>query len=494
MHESNTFAGWRTPLDAFRGREQRGREILESWRETHHEVAGFIRGICEGPGDEEHIHPTRMSHATPGGPVTVDAFATLTEELVGELQAAPKPDGMLLACHGAMVSEEYPDADGEIIRRVREALGPDVPLVVTLDFHANISQKMLDYSTALVVYRTNPHIDQAERGLTAARLLIGMIHGEVRPVQALAKPPMVWNILHQNTSRDPLRSIMQNAKQAGEPQNRNPVLVANVAAGYPYADVEEMGPSAVVVTDGDPELARREADRLAEQMWAARDRLRIDLPGPAAAVERAVAAERPVVLVDMGDNIGGGSPGDSTFLLEEIVRQKRERGALGAVVVLYDPEAAAACAAVGIGAEVRLEAGGKVDRMHGAPVGITGRVRSLHDGSFYEPEPRHGGATRWNQGLTAVVELPPYHPEPWRQALVVLNSRRTAPMSLHQLTSLGIRPEQSGILVVKAAIAYRAAYEPVAATIIEVDSPGVTAVNPRRFEYQHVRRPLWPLP
>jgi microcystin degradation protein MlrC len=189
------------------------------------------------------------------------------------------------------------------------------------------------------------------------------------------------------------------------------------------------------------------------------------------------------VIVEMGDNIGGGSPGDSTAILAELVRQ----GARRAVSVIYDPEAAQKCAAAGVGAIVELRVGGKTDDMHGAPVAISGRVRTLNDGRFLEPEARHGGVTHWDQGLTAVVELP-------TETLVVLNSVRTAPMSIHQLTSLGIRPEQQQILVVKAAIAYRAAYEPFAGEIVEADTPGVTAVNPLRFEYRHVRRPLWPLP
>jgi microcystin degradation protein MlrC len=219
-------------------------------------------------------------------------------------------------------------------------------------------------------------------------------------------------------------------------------------------------------------------------MWEAREKIRIDLPDAAAAVTRALEADRgPVVLVEMGDNIGGGSPGDGTFILRELLRQ----GAREAVCVLYDPDAARQCAAAGIGAELQVVVGGKTDGRHGAPAEIRGKVRSLHDGRFHEPEPRHGGQTEWDQGLTAVVELP-------TGTRVVLNSHRTAPMSLHQLTSLGLEPERARILVVKAAIAFRAAYEPIAQQIIEVDTPGVTAVNPLHFEYHHVRRPLWPLP
>jgi len=480
LHESNTFADTPTDLQAF-ARLHRGEEISRHWAETHHEMAGFLQGARECGWE---LCPTLMAGATPAGPVTAEAFETLTGELTaalaGALRQAGKLDGMLLACHGAMVSEQYPDGDGEIIRRVREALGPQTPLVVTLDFHTNVSPKMVDGCDALVVYKTNPHVDQRQRGLQAARLLRRIMDGEARPAQALAKPPMVWNILHQNTAAEPLRSVMADAASLEE---RPGILAANVAAGYPYADVEEMGPSVVIVADGDSELARAEAERLAGRLWELRDRIAIELPGPEEAVARAIRSERPpVVLVEMGDNIGGGSPGDSTSLLAELVRQ----GARGVVSVIYDPAAARRCAEAGVGAEVTLSVGGKTDRLHGAPVLLTGRVRNLAAGTFYEPEPRHGGVTHWDQGSTAVVELP-------TGTLVVLNSRRTAPMSLKQLTSVGIMPESMKILVVKAAIAYRAAYEPIAGEIIEVDTPGVTAVNPLRFQYRRVRRPLWPM-
>lgn len=478
LHESNTFAVGKTDLSHFAGRHHAGEKLLTNWRNTHHEMAGFIQ-CGERLGFE--LYPTVMATATPGGPVTADAFETLVGELIQSLKDAPRLDGMLLALHGAMVSEQYPDADGEILRRVREVVGPDFPLVVTHDFHVNLSRQMVENATATVIYKTNPHVDQRQRGNQAAELMQKICKRQVQPVQALAKPPMVWNILHQYTRAEPLRSIMV---EAAELESREDVLVANVAAGYPYADVHEMGPSVLITADGDEDFARREAGRLALKMWECRERIKIDLPTPEEAVRRALDCEaHPVVLVEMGDNIGGGSPGDSTSILAELLRYD----ATGAVTVLYDPEAAQACAAAGVFAPVKLAVGGKTDRLHGDPVEISGTVRSLHDGRFHETEARHGGQTDFEQGLTAVVELA-------NGSYVVLNSARTMPISIHQLTSLGILPERMRILVVKAAVAFRAAYEPIAGKIIEVDSPGVTAVNPLRFQYHHVRKPLWPLP
>jgi microcystin degradation protein MlrC len=245
----------------------------------------------------------------------------------------------------------------------------------------------------------------------------------------------------------------------------------------------------VVVADGDQALAEREVQRLADRLWEARERMQVDLPDAAEAVRQARASpQKPVVLVETGDNIGGGSAGDSTILLAELLRQ----GAEGWVVVLADPQAAQACARAGIGARLSLPVGGKHDRLHGDPVEVSGRVRCLHDGRYVETETRHGGRLVYDQGLTAVLEVAA-GARPETPSLVVLTSRREVPFSLHQLLSLGIQPQRQDILVVKAAIAYRAAYEPIAGRILEVDTPGLTAVNPARFTYRRARRPLWGL-
>lgn len=427
--------------------------------------------------------------------------------------------------------------DGEVVRRVREALGPELPIILTHDFHANISDQTVALTTALVVYKTNPHVDQRERGIQAAHLLARTLHGEVRPTQAVARPAMLLNILHQNTSAEPLRSIMA---EAAAREKEPGVLAASFAGGYQYADVYEVGPSAVVVTDNEPDQARELAERLSSRLWDARERLIVDLPGPAEAVRQAIAygtsppapplqgegrrvgeeryrnrlaseaaphpvgegpEERsyPVVLVDMGDNIGGGSAGDSTFLLSELLRQ----GAEGWVVVLADPAAVAECVRAGVGRPVSLTVGGKTDTLHGPSVPVSGRVRSLHEGTYEDQERRHGGQRRYNQGLTAVVAIGNADLQVGEAAgqepgatpsYLMLTSRRHPPFSLEQLVSLGIRPEWQQILVVKAAIAYRAAYEPIAARIIEVNTPGLTCIDPASFTYIRARRPLWGLP
>ena len=474
MHESNTFSD--APTDAAAFSQTHASQMIQRWGEAHHEIGGFIQGAAEY---DYTIYPTFMASATPAGPVTDDVFDRSTEILIQHLKAAPKYEGLLLALHGALVVESYPDGDGEVLRRIREAFGYDLPIVVTLDQHANVSEQMVAESTALVIYKTTPHIDQRQRGLQAAELMMRILRDGVTPTQALAKPQMLLNILYHVTDAPPMAPILNTARQLEEDPS---ILAASVALGYPYADVHEAGPAFVVVTDNDPQLAQSEADRLSDMLWDARGQLTLDLPDAAQAVEQAIQSEsHPVILVEMGDNIGGGSPGDGTFILAELVRQK----ASGYVVVVYDPEAVQTCVQAGVGASVSLQVGGKADNLHGDPVSIQGNVRLIHDGQYIETQPRHGGQRYHDQGLTTVVAV--------GDSLVALTSRRQTPFSLQQLISLGITPTDMRMIVVKAAVAYRAAYEPIAGQIIEVDTPGLTAVNPLHFEYHNVRRPLFPL-
>ncbi|MCB0145401.1 MAG: MlrC C-terminal domain-containing protein, partial [Caldilineaceae bacterium] len=255
---------------------------------------------------------------------------------------------------------------------------------------------------------------------------------------------------------------------------------------YQYADVPAMGPTIVVVSDGDAELAQRAADRLGQLMWARRDELMPTAPNSATAVRQAMqSTQTPVALFELGDNVGGGSAGDATIILQELIAQKAD----GWVVTIYDPEAVQQCMAAGIGAQVALRVGGKLDDQHGPTLNIAGRVRTLHDGTYEETERRHGGGRYFNQGLTAVVEV--NRQGPGEGGLLVLNSRRITPFSIHQITCVGIQPHQQRILVAKGAVAPRAAYEPVSARIIEVDTAGATAINRPAQEYQLARPDLY---
>ncbi len=478
LHESNTFLDVPTTYEHFASTSlTRGPAMLERWRGSHHELGGMF-AAAEECGLE--VVPCMATFAVPSGAITEEAYERLTGELLDSVRSALPLDGLLVALHGATVSTGYPDADGELLRRLRQVVGPDLPVMLTLDLHANVSQAMVRHSTAIVAYRSNPHLDQEQRGHEAARLLARTLAGKIRPVQALEAPPFFVQISRQYTSAEPASWLYSDLEDVLQWPG---ILSASVAMGFYYADVEEMGTSFLAVADGDQALARRAARWMAERAWKRRHEYQGNLPEPASAVREAAASTRkPVVLMDVGDNVGAGSPGDSTILLAELLRQRVPNG----LVILYDPASVEQCVEAGVRAEIELTVGATTDRLHGDPVSIRGVVRTLSDGVFVETQVRHGGWGRLDQGITAVVETAERH-------TIVLTSRRMAPMSLEQILSLGIHPERKDILIVKGVVAPRAAYQPVAGEIVLVGTPGVTSDNPRHFQYARRRQPLFPL-
>ena len=462
LHESNTFLGVPTRWEDFASTSMTaGADMRERWTGAHHEIGGFFSG-CAAEGLE--AVPGFATYAVPSGAIAAEDFERIAESVVGAVSAMEPVDGLLVALHGATVSEAHPDADGEILRRLRASVGSTMPIVVTLDLHANVSKQMMAFSDAIVAYRTNPHLDQRERGEEAAALMARILRGHISPVMALASPPMAVPIAAQKSDElflfDDMREVL------GWPG----ILSASVCLGFYYADVAEMGTSFLAVADGDYALAEKAVRWMSDRAMARRDELVPVLPSPAEAVSAAMAATAgPVVLMDVGDNVGGGSAADSLVLFEECLRQ----GARNALVVLYAPDKVELCVTAGVGSHVAL---GFCD----------GHVRLLSDGLFTERKVRHGGWTHCDQGLTAVVQTSEDH-------TIVLTSRRMAPMSIEQICSAGVIPRDKAILIVKGVIAPQAAYREVAASIVLVDTPGPTANDPGSFVYQHRRRPMFPM-
>lgn len=478
FHESNTFCRPFTELaDYERTRLYRGAEMIAPLKGTDTEIGGFLTG-AEELGFE--VVPTYYAWAWPAGPLTDDCFRTILDRIKAEIEAAGPVDGVLFQLHGAMVTQSEDDPDGTILAEVRSCLGPGVPLVATFDLHANLSPLMVSACDALIGYDTYPHVDLHDRGREAAGLIVRMLNGEVRPTMALSKPPLMPHIVRQRTADGPMAELIALAKEAeGQPG----VLSVSVAAGFAYADVPRMGMGILVITDSDPELAAEVAETLSEEAWARRERFTETLPEPAAAVRMALECDPaggPVVLADVADNVGGGSPGDGTVLLAELLRQE----AKGALVLIADPEAVHACLQAGVRETVTVAVGGKVDRMHGEPVTVTGRVRALTDGVFRNRGPMRDRLVD-DQGRTAVLDV---------DGLTLVLTERKLPMwNLQQLRSCGIEPTEQRIIVCKGAIAHRAAYAPIAQQLIEVETPGCCSGDVRRFDYQQIRRPLYPI-
>lgn len=482
MHESNTFITEATTREGFReDLYVTGVEVANRLRASHHEMGGFFEGLS---GTENHVGidavPLAAFRATPSGVLRAGLLDELLKVLLFEISNAGPLDGLLLAVHGAAVAEDHLDADGYWLGRVRETVGPRIPIIATLDAHANLSMDMVKACDAFVAYRTNPHLDQRARGIEAAGLMIRALRQEIRPTMAAAFPPMVINIERQGTAEPHLQPLYEFADR----QRRAPTVLTNsILLGFPYADVPEMGTSTLVVTDDDPELAHRLAEDLASKLWDDRESMR----GHLVSVEEAIrfakerATER-VCLLDMGDNVGGGSSGDGTVLLAALHQTK-----LGpSFVCLADPSAVERCSASGVGSRLMLEIGGHFDRQHGIPVALQVEVASMHRGQFSEPQARHGGIREFDQGATAIVRTID------SPLTIMLTTRRMVPFSLEQLRSCGLDPRSFHVLVAKGVHAPLAAYREICSAFVRVNTPGSTCADLRKMSFRHRRRPMFP--
>jgi microcystin degradation protein MlrC len=473
-HETNTFS--RVPADLEMWDVLRGEQLREKHATATTTLAGYF-AASERLGFE--IVPLIFCNTGPIGTITKRAFDILVGEMLQLLKDNGPWDGILMAQHGAAVSEEFPDADAEIVRRVRDLFGPEMPIGVNLDMHANVSQEIVRESTVTVVYSTNPHLDAKERAEQCAELIVRTINGEIRPVMALEMPPLIVNIVKQFTGEEPMKSIVAGISEV---MRRPGMLSASVAEGYPYADVAEMGMSFLAVHDGDEAAAREAARFMANRAWSFREELQGNVLSITEALQYADAApEGPIVLMDVGDNIGGGSSADSTYLLAEAKRL----GIRSFTQTLYDPEAVGDCVEAGVGSEITLAVGGKTDDLHGEPVTVTGNVRVLFDGLYEDPLPTHGGWRFFDGGTMAVLDTTDGH-------TLVLTSKRVGNTSLEGLYSVGVRPERFKIAVAKGVVSPRPAYSRIAKEIVLVNTPGVTTADLSFFTYHRRRTPLYP--
>ena len=471
MHETHSFSS--DPMRVETAPLARGDELL-SYAGTNHSVGGVI-DACAERGIE--LVPTLYHGIGTTGPATTETYQRLRDELLERIEKALPADGIVLTLHGAMVADGYPDPEADIVRRVRRLAGA-IPIAVTLDFHANISPDMVSSCDLVTVYDTYPHIDAADRAREAVAFLARTVHGEIRPTMALVKPPLLPMPQAQHTAKPPMRTLVQ---QAFAHEETGAALSVSITGGFPYSDVPSAGMSFLAITDGDAAAAERIASDLAARAWELREAFIVQNVPPADAVAEAIAVTRGlVILADVADNIGAGTPGDGTVLLAELLRQ----GAMDATIALADPEAVAVARSAGIGGHFDALVGAKVDDLHGEPVPVRGEVVFLGDGHWVHEGPENAGVPV-EMGPTAVVRAGGVN--------VILATRKTAPGDLQQLRSVGIEPATQRIIVVKSAVRWRGGYGPITAHSIDVDTPGLTTINLGQLPFQHLRRPIYPL-
>jgi microcystin degradation protein MlrC len=334
--------------------------------------------------------------AMPGGVVERSAYEHLKQTL---LDKAHDIDGVCLFLHGAMRAEGLDYAEADLLRALRAQIGPDVPITIALDMHANIVAEMAEHVDALAAYHRSPHIDMFETGQKAAQILLRMLNDGLRPAIGFTKVPFLLPGEMTQTALEPMKSMVDMVEAI---EQRPEVLSASLAVGHCWADVPDIGIAAVVITDGDAKLAQSEADRLASSFWERRAEFGVSAEAypPQEAVAKALAApESPLFLCDSGDNPGAGGTTDVPALLGELIAQEAS-GVLFASI--WDAEAVQCCIDAGVGTELTLSVGGKLDTAHGTPLEITGRVRLLIDGDTY----RGGVRQRWGRyGPIAVVNV-----------------------------------------------------------------------------------------
>ncbi|KVU50027.1 M81 family metallopeptidase [Burkholderia cepacia] len=477
-HETNTFSPVPTPLAAFgRNGPDWGDDAYRANRGMRTAMAAFLDAAeREGAG----IVTPVSAAANPSGPVAADAYEAICDAIVA---AAPGCDAVMLDLHGAMVAEQSADGEGDLLARVRAAL-PDAPIAVALDLHANVTQKMVDHADVIVSFKTYPHVDMYETGEHAARLLFDRLHGRARPVLAWRQPPLMTSTLRSASAE----GAMKRAVEAARAAEADGMLAVSVLPGFSLADIPAPCISVVVVADGDRAAADAAAERIARQIWDERDAFVYRSAPLTESVAQAAAlardADRPVLMLDHGDNCMSGGPCDTMDLLEAALGHGLDGIVSGP---LCDPQAVAALIDAGVGATVTVPVGNRLPSHGGVrrePFRATGIVRALTDGEYVITGPTYTGQRAY-MGRTAVLDI--------GAATLVITERTQEPWDLGVFESVGVDPRRARFLLLKSRMYCRPVFVPIAAALVECDSRGVTGSDYGLFHYERLARPVYPL-
>ena len=474
QHETNTFAPSKTGYDDFvRGGAfpalARGDALLDM-RDINIPMGGFIAAMP----DAEFV-PVIWAGATPAAHVTREAFERIAGEIVGRA-AESKADAIYLDLHGAMVCEHLDDGEGELLERLRHVVGPRIPIVASLDLHANVTQRMLTLADALVAYRTYPHVDMAQTGERAASLLQKILQRGNALYRASQALPFLIPLNGMCTLVEPARGIYQAMTDAEEKQG----LSLSFAMGFPAADIPECG--AMLWGYGDNDAIGREVDAIARRITAQERDWAVPLLEPEEAVRKAMAiaagASRPVVIADTQDNPGGGGDSDTTGMLRALIACKAEGAALGLMV---DPAAAAAAHAAGVGADITIGLGGRSGVPGDAPLQASWRVEQLSDGRCrYDGPMLHG---KWSSlGPCARLSLDGVQ--------VAVSTHKDQMLDRNLYRMMGIEPEAMKILVNKSSVHFRADFQPIAESVLVARAPGPLLADPADYPWRRLRKGL----
>ncbi len=475
LTECNEFGGVPIDIGWFERYELcRGEEVLQ----VDAGVVGGMLQVMRECGAE--VVPLIYASTCPGGPLTAECYTQLKTELLDRLRAATPVDAVLLPLHGAATVENLGDPEGDLIKAVRAIVGAAIPIVVTLDLHAHVTADMVRFADGLIAWETYPHRDTFTTGERGARLLRDILQERCRPTMAMAKVPVITAAINGSTEGDdPFAEIMRTAKAF---EGRDDFLSTSVFLVHPYLDQPGMGSGALVITDNDMEMAVSLANQLAEQYWTRRFDLEPDIHTPSEAIAKGLEVDGgPVLLVEAADCCGGGAAGDSVATLTALLDAKVTAPSL---VPVADPEAAAACHRAGVGREITVALGHRLDPRWGKPLTVTGAVTRLSDGRF-----RYIGGiwdgVEGNMGPSAVLTIGAIQ--------VLIATHGTYDWADEQFRSMEMQPSEAKFIVVKNPMNYRLAYGEIAQAAFILDTPGATPATCRHLPYKHLKRPYFPL-
>jgi microcystin degradation protein MlrC len=478
-HETNTFSPVQTDLARFaRGQSEpfMGDTAYRAFKNTGTSLGGFI-DVAEEFGAEIVI--PIAAGAWPSGPVHDDAYEFICERILEGVETGC--DVILLDLHGAMVTQSLEDGEGALLERVR-SLAPQTPIAVALDMHTNLYPALVHNADIIAGYQTYPHIDHRETGIRAARGALGMFEGKLMPTMAWGNRPMLPHVMRQSSDDFPNDELQARCIEI-EAQG---AISTALFTGFPHADIENAGLSCVVVTDADQALAQQLCDDLLDTAWTHREAFVYPIEPLSTSLERAIEYEEgPVLLLDHYDNAASGGTMDCMTVIAGVIEAGLDNVAVFAV---YDPGAVVEMMAAGIGADITLELGGKLDMpaigLEGEPLTLSGRVKLISDGRYKNLGPATPGVLM-DMGPTVVLDT--------GKLEIVVVSRHQEPNDLACLLSLGIDPLSKSYIVLKSRIHYRAGFKPIARGIIECAGTGVCTSDYSTLNFENVRRPIYPL-
>ncbi|AVC45450.1 M81 family peptidase [Rhizobium leguminosarum bv. viciae] len=472
LHETNTFRRQDAQLLDF--------EIVreKSLIEAHSGVRSYIGGMLDAAEKAGAIvQPTMFASAEAGGVIEKEAYANMLGDLLAGIERALPVDAVALALHGAGIAKAIGNIEIDICRKVRDLVGPNVKIVLTLDLHGNLDASLSEIVDAIFGTNFHPHTDMFERGQDAINILPELLSGRITPKLHIEKLPIL--LVTATTMYGPMATVNELCRSIEQEPD---IIACTFFHGFVWTDTADTGPSVLVIANGDAQKAREAAQRVARFVWERRDKFRSNALSPETAIESALSSGAwPVALLDGGDDPGGGCPGDGTHLLRAMLDANLTNTCFAA---MFDPSVVAKALAAGVGATMEVELGGKTDVRHGNPIAATAYVKVLTDGQFLCQSPM-GEGSQVIIGRTARLQIGGID--------VIVVSERHQPIDTEIFLIHGIDVTRYRIIALKCTNHWRAGFAKVVKRDFLADSPGIMSRNLSDHSYTHVSRPIWPL-